>query len=144
MQPQIAQMTQIVERDTAFTAITDDGRDPKTFAIIGAAMEVQRVLGTGLLEGVYEEAIAIELKERGVPVAFQVPLQIHYKQHVLAQTYRADLVCFGDVLVELKAIKKLTDIERAQIIHYLKITKIRTGLLLNFGSPSLEYERFKG
>ena len=118
-------------------------RDPKTYAIIGAAMEVHAVLGPGLLEAVYEEALGLELKDRGVAFEAQVPLEVRYKQHRLTQMYRADIVCFGDVLVELKAVKKLTDIERAQVINYLKITGMKTGLLLNFGAPSLEYERFK-
>jgi GxxExxY protein len=120
-----------------------DERDPKTFAIIGAAMEVHGILGPGLLEAVYEEAMGLELTDRDVAFELQVPLEIRYKHHRLTQTYRADLVCYGDVLVELKAVKKLTDIERAQIINYLKITGMKTGLLLNFGAPSLEYERFK-
>ena len=138
-------MTQIAERAdlTGVSAERADARDPKTYAIIGAAMEVHRVLGPGLLEAVYEEALALELRTRNVPVDEQVPLEIRYKQHLLRQTYRADLVCFGDVLVELKAVKRLTDIERAQVIHYLKITGMKTGLLLNVGTPSLEYERFK-
>lgn len=118
-------------------------RDPRTYEIIGAAMEVHKELGSGLLEAVYEEAMSLELKDRGVPFENQVLLAVRYKHHQLAQTYRADLVCFGGVLVELKAVKKLSDIERAQIIHYLRITGMQTGLLLNFGSPSLEYGRFK-
>jgi len=120
-----------------------DERDPKTYAVIGAAMEVHGVLGPGLLEAVYEEALGLELTDRGVAFDSQTQLEVRYKHHRLTQTYRADLVCFGDVLVELKAVKKLTDIERAQVIHYLKITGMKTGLLSNFGTPSLEYERFK-
>lgn len=138
----MTQIENIAARATGVDAVVDD-RDPKTYAIIGAAMEVHRVLGPGLLEAVYEEALGLELTQRRVPFETQVALEIRYKQHLLTQTYRADIVAFGDVLIELKAIKKLTEIERAQIVHYLKITGMSTGLLLNSGAQRLEYERFK-
>ena len=138
-------MTQIMEREEIQLggAHAMDTRDPKSYAIIGAAMEVHRVLGPGLLEAVYEEALSLEFREREIAFEEQAPIEVRYKHHVLAQTYRADFVCYGGVLIELKAIKRLTDIERAQIINYLKVTGMKTGLLLNFGSASLEYERFK-
>ncbi len=106
-------------------------------------MEVHKELGSGLLEAPYQESLGLELGDRGVPFEEQVPLQIRYKHHVLKNTYRADFVCHGDVLVEIKAIKALTEVEEAQIIHYLKITGKQTGLLINFGSKQLEFRRFK-
>lgn len=118
-------------------------RDPRTYAVIGAAIEVHRVLGPGFLDAVYEEAFAGELRERDVPFVAQKPLAVTYKTHVLVQTYRADFVCFDEVLVEIKALKTISDIERAQIIHYLKVTGLNTGLLIDVGAPSLPFERCK-
>jgi GxxExxY protein len=117
-------------------------RDPRTYAIIGAAMEVHRELGRGFLEAVYHNALALELAIRQIPFAHEVELPVFYKGQRLATIYRADFVCYNAVILELKALAKLTDVERAQIIHYLKATRLETGLLLNFGAKSLEYERF--
>lgn len=116
-------------------------RDPQTYAVIGAAMEVHRELGPGFLEAVYHEAMAIELVDRKVPFASEVALPIAYKGRRLASTYRADLVCFGDVVVELKAVSAMTGVDEAQLLNYLKATGIERGLLLNFGRQSLEYKR---
>ena len=117
-------------------------KDPKTHAIIGAGMEVHTQLGRGFLEAVYQEAFAMELSARKIPFAKEVRLPIFYKGQELPTIYRADFVCYGNIIVELKAIKQLGGIETAQIINYLKATKFPLGLLLNFGSKSLEYERF--
>ena len=117
-------------------------RDPRTYAIIGAAMEVQRELGAGFLEAVYHEALGIEMTGRSIPFAHEVALPIFYKGEQLATVYRADFVCFDSVVVELKALTKLGGAEEAQIINYLKTTKSEVGLLLNFGTESLEYKRF--
>ncbi len=122
--------------------MADEVGDPKTFAIIGAAMEVHRVLKEGFLEAVYQEALAVEFIERRVPFRREVEIPIIYRGQQLACGYRADFVCYGDVLVELKAIRRVTDIESAQIIHYLKATGIKKGLLINFGGSSLEHRRF--
>jgi GxxExxY protein len=111
-----------------------------TYAIIGAAMEVHRMLGSGFVEAVYEAALAMELRTRGIPFERQVSLQVKYKGAVVGD-YRADFVVAGKVIVELKAIKKLSQIEEAQLMNYLKATGIEVGLLLNFGSISLEHER---
>ena len=116
--------------------------DPKTYAIIAAAMEVHRTLGHGFLEAVYREALCVEGELRNMPFRKEVDLPVGYKGRRLSTIYRADFVFFEDVLVEIKALTQLTTKEAAQIINYLKATGMRTGLLLNFGSKSLEFKRF--
>jgi GxxExxY protein len=118
-------------------------RDPLTYAIIGAAIEVHTQLGSGFLEAVYNEALAIEMSRRDIPFQHEVPLQIRYKGQTLNAIYRADFICFETIIVEIKALKRLSGIEESQIINYLKVTGLETGLLLNFGASSLETKRFK-
>jgi GxxExxY protein len=115
--------------------------DPQTYAIIGAAMEVHRELGHGFLEAVYQEALAVELSARQIKFLREVPLTVRYKGQSLACAYKADFVCFGEILVELKAIERLGSPEKSQVINYLNATKLTRALLINFGSPSLEYQR---
>jgi GxxExxY protein len=115
---------------------------PRTHAIIGAAMEVRPTLGRGFLEAVYHKALALELKARGMPSKAEVELPILHKGRRLRTSYRADFVCFHAVVVELKAVDRLSGVEAAQVINYLKATGIGVGLLLNFGTKSLEYRRF--
>lgn len=116
-------------------------RDPQTFAIIGAAMEVHRELGHGFLESVYQEAMETELNLRGIPWVAQVELPIVYKGVCMSKYFIPDLICFNSVVVELKAIKALTSSDEAQLINYLKAARIERGLLFNFGSPRLEQRR---
>ena len=116
--------------------------DPRTYAVIGAAMEVHRQLGSGFLEAVYQKALALELSARQVPFKSEVELPVYYKWQKLDVSYRADLICYDAVIVELKALAKLTGVEESQLINYLKATGLETGLLVNFGAKSLEYRRF--
>ncbi len=117
-------------------------KDPKTYKIIGAAMEVHQTLGCGFLEAVYQEALAIEFALQKIPFQKEVELPVRYKDQILSTSYRADFICFEDIIAELKAVNALSGQEEAQLINYLKATGLKTGLLLNFGAESLEYKRF--
>ncbi len=117
-------------------------RDKKTFAIIGAAMEVHKELGSGFLEAVYQETMEREFTYQEIPYKSQHPVRIEYKGKPLKKTYEPDFICYDDVIVEIKAMDKLSNNEHAQIINYLKASKIGIGLLINFGSPSLQHKRF--
>ena len=116
----------------------------EVYAIIGAAIEVHRVLGPGFLEAVYQEALEIELPSRQVPFDTQTPLSIMYKSHRLQKGYIADLRCYRKIIVELKALDRLSGKEEAQLLNYLKATGFRVvGLLINFGSTGkLEWKRY--
>ena len=117
-------------------------KDPKTYAIIGAAMDVHSELGSGFLEAVYQEALAFAFADRDTPFDREVDLPVFFKGRKLNAAYRADFICFDSVIVEVKAIRALGGVEEAQIINYLKAARREVGLLINFGSPSLEYRRF--
>ena len=117
-------------------------RDQKTFAIIGAAMEVHKELGSGFLEAVYQEALEREFTYQGIPYKSQPPVRIKYKGEPLKKKYEPDFICYDDVIVEIKAMDKLSSNEHAQIINYLKASELKVGLLINFGSKSLEHKRF--
>lgn len=114
----------------------------EVYAIVGAAMEVYNQQGVGFLEAVYQECLEIEFTERGIPFVAQKELPIFYKGQRLKKTYVADFVCYDKIIVELKAIERLTDHERSQILNYLKATKLEVGVLLNFGARrKLDWER---
>ncbi|MDP9236651.1 MAG: GxxExxY protein [Chloroflexota bacterium] len=114
-----------------------DGRDPLTERVIGAAIEVHRHLGPGLLEGAYEECLCWELSDLGIIFQRQVPLPLHYKDVRLDIGYRLDVVVEGRLVVELKTVDSLTALHQAQLLTYLKLGGYRTGLLLNFNVPLL-------
>jgi GxxExxY protein len=115
--------------------------DAETFAIIGAAMEVHRVLGCGFLEAPYAAALVIELRHRGIQVEREVFYTIRYKGQDLPTRYRADLVCFGSVIVEVKAIRALGEVEMAQAVSYMRASGLKRALLLNFSGRKLAYKR---
>ena len=100
--------------------------------VIGAAVEVQRLLGTGLLESAYAAALAIELGERGLRFEREVPVAANYKGRSVGIGYRADFIVEGSVIVELKAMDSVADVHRAQLLSYLRLSGLRLGLLINF------------
>ena len=115
--------------------------DGQTYDIIGAALQVHRLLGPGFLEAVYKEALSIELTERGIPFSGEAEIPVVYKGRTLKTCYRSDFVCHNSIIVELKAISKLGDIEMAQVLNYLRATGFQKALLFNFGAGSLEKRR---
>lgn len=115
----------------------------EVYSITGAMFEVYKTLGPGFLEPVYQEALAIEFTRQGIPFEREKPLEIFYKDVRLEKKYVADFVCFDRIILELKVLTKLTNIEMAQLLNYLKITKTKLGLLANLGaSPGLEWKRY--
>ena len=116
-------------------------RDDQTYQINGAGFEVHSQIGGGFPESVYAEAFAIELGLRKIPFAREVRLPIHYKGQLLPVHYRVDFICFGEVLVELKAQAALGPVDRGQVLNYLRASKKERALLLNFGPESLEHKR---
>jgi GxxExxY protein len=123
-------------------SLGSENRDPQTYAIIGAAMEVQSFLGHGFLEAVYQDALERELLSRSIPFFREHSIPVLYKGVPLSTPYRADFVCYDAIIVELKAVKKLTEMDDAQMLHYLRATGFERGLLFNFAAPQLEYKRF--
>jgi GxxExxY protein len=105
-------------------------------------MEVHKQLGCDFLEPMYQKAVAIELTRRNIPFCREVKLPVRYKGQLLATGYCADFICFDSVIVELKALAGMSGTEEAQLINYLKANGHEVGLLLNFGSRSLEHRRF--
>lgn len=113
----------------------------ESYEIIGACMEVHKVLGPGFLEPVYQEALSCELRSRNIPYEKEKVLRIIYKGMTLEKGYVADFVCYDKIIVELKAVKELTMEHESQVLNYLKATGYKLGLLVNFGGRSLEYKR---
>ena len=117
-------------------------KDPRTHQIIGAAMTVDNEMGPGHLEAVYHECLEKELAFRGIHFESQREIRLIYKGEILDLNYKPDLVCYGKIIVELKAAKDIEDIHRAQVFNYLKATSLRLGLLANFGHfPKATVER---
>jgi GxxExxY protein len=114
----------------------------ESFAIVGECFEVHNEIGSGFLEAVYQECLAIEIGLRGIPFRSKSQLSLTHKGRTLTKTYEPDFDCFGKIIVEIKAVSELTDEHRAQVHNYLKATGYRLRLLVNFGAHSdLEYNR---
>ena len=114
----------------------------EVYSIMGAAMDVHRELGSGFLESVYQEALEMELTRRQIPFESQRSIKIIYKGKTLNKEFVADLICYGKIIVELKAQESLSGKEEAQVLNYLKATAIKVAVVINFGShPKLEWKR---
>ena len=113
----------------------------RTYAIIGAAMEVHRRLGHGFAEPVYKHALATEFDYCRIPYVRECELPVFYRESRLPVSYRADFLCYSNIIVELKALEHVGDAARSQVMNYLKATGLARGLLLNFGSAKLDYKR---
>ncbi len=114
------------------------GDDPLTYRVIGAAIEVHRLLGPGLLESTYEECLCLELLLAGIPFERQTPLPVVYKSIKLLRAYKPDLLIDKEVIVELKAIEKILPVHEAQLLTYLRLSGLERGLLINFNSIPLK------
>jgi GxxExxY protein len=116
--------------------------EDETYAIKGAVFEVYKTMGVGFLEAVYQECLEEELRRRGIPFASQVEIKLDYKGKLLRQFYKADIVCYDRIILELKAVNNLLPEHSAQLFNYLRATKINLGLLVNFGHyPGVEIKR---
>jgi GxxExxY protein len=113
----------------------------ESYEITGAAMEVHRELGPGFLEAVYQEALEKEFILRGIPCQRESKLEIFYKGELLSKYYVADFICYDNIIIELKAAVNLTSADESQLLNYLKATRFKLGILLNFGAGRLEYKR---
>ena len=120
--------------------LIDSTYSQELYAIIGAAMEVQNEMGEGFLELVYHDALNGELGLRGSPYETEKPIAITYKGRPLDRTYKADLVCYGNIVVELKSVEVLKAEHTAQLLNYLKATGLPMGVLINFGEKPLRYK----
>src|SRR2546421_12203799 len=120
-------------------ALTEN--NSRTFAMIGAAMEVHKQLGCGFLEAVYQEALSIEFAKRNIPSRREVRLPIHYKGQLLSTAYCVDFICFDSVIIELKALAHMSGTEEAHVFFFKQKTAYEIGLLLNFGTGSLQQRR---
>ena len=117
--------------------------EEETFAIRGVAFDVYKEMSNGFLESVYQECFERELTAREIPFVAQPELKLAYKDQPLQQTYKPDLICYGKIIVELKAAKDISDEHRAQVINYLKATGLKLGIVVNFGHfPKVQIERF--
>ena len=113
----------------------------ESYKIGGAIFAVHQALGCGFLERVYQDALEIEFKDRHIPYEREKEIQIMYKEKPLGEPYRADFVCYGKIIVELKAVDELCGIHRSQVVNYLKATVFKLGLLVNFGEEWANIER---
>jgi GxxExxY protein len=114
----------------------------ESYQIIGCCMEVHKQLGCGFKEAVYQEALEMEFIENDLVFEREKKLKIHYKGKRLKKKYSPDFVCFDKIILELKATNELTNMHKSQLFNYLKVSDFHLGLLINFGTPSLQYKRF--
>ena len=105
-------------------------------------MKVHEILGGGFTEKVYQDALAMEFSERGIPFQREVEIHANYKGVTLSSTFIPDFICYNSIIVELKAVKELEDIHRSQALNYAKVANMQLALLINFGTDRLEHERF--
>lgn len=112
------------------------------YKIIGACMKVHNELGCGFLEAVYHEALAIEFDKRGIPYESEKTFKIFYSGEELKSTYIADLVCYDNIILEIKALSSLNTAHISQLLNYLKASRMPVGFLVNFGEPKLNYKRY--
>jgi GxxExxY protein len=114
----------------------------QTYRVIGACFEVYNAMGCGFLEPVYQECLQIEMVLQAIPHDAQAPVVLDYKGHTLTRKFTLDFLCFGNLIVEIKAVERLADEHRAQVINYLHASGLELALLVNFGHyPGLEFER---
>lgn len=113
----------------------------ESYRIIGAAMEVHRVLGCGFVEAIYQEALEKEFALRNIPFEREKELSVSYKGNTLSKSFKADFICYNKIILELKAVKEFADEHYAQIYNYLRASGMDLGILINFGTASIEYER---
>jgi len=113
----------------------------KTYNIIGAAMQVHQEIGCGFKERIYHEAFALQFQESHIPYEQEKPLFLDYKGTTLKNHFRVDFICYQSIIVEIKSIKELTNLETAQVLNYLKASKLEKALLINFGQESLQFKR---
>ncbi|MBU1044441.1 MAG: GxxExxY protein [Candidatus Omnitrophica bacterium] len=114
----------------------------ESYKILGACFEVYNEIGSGFLEAVYQECLAIEFKKQGIPFTSKPVLDITYKNFKLEQIYQPDFICYKEIILELKAVSKFREEHKAQIFNYLKASGKRLGFLINFGNhPKIEYQR---
>lgn len=113
----------------------------ESYQIIGAAMEVHRELGCGFVEPIYQEALEKEFILRKIPYEREKELTVNYKGNLLTKTFRADFICYNKIILELKAVKEFSDEHYAQIYNHLRASRMDLGLLINFGTASIEFQR---
>ena len=114
----------------------------ETYKIIGAAMAVHRYFGCGFSEKVYQDALEIEFTSLDIPYLREVPLYAEYRNIQLKTEFVPDFICYDSIIVELKAVHELEDFQRSQVINYARVANMEIALLINFGEPSLKYERY--
>ncbi|MCK4560533.1 MAG: GxxExxY protein [Calditrichia bacterium] len=115
--------------------------EKESYQIIGASLEVHKELGPGFLEAVYQEALTIEFSKQSIPFCREKELRLYYKNVSLQKRYKVDFVCYDSIIIEVKALSALNSEHESQLINYLSATRLKLGILINFGERSLKYKR---